>query len=275
MSSTLTGYTGPLPLPAQPAQPQPDILNKLASHHITINYLLIGILVLVLACGGMGAYLGLRGYERLMDRAEASEKLLVQAEQQAKAADDLYQKESAQHAADRAAAEQRYADLLRTLKERNQKADTDIVKVLQPGKSDQDVYSDLKAAYKNTPVSFGMDVREDSQTGEHELAFPIPVVQQLTATKIDRDRLWDEVQNLGQQAGLKQKEYDSLSADYKALQDDRAKVAAANAQCQDTVKKYKAVAVKTKWQKIWAGTKRGAEIGGGFVLGVLAGRVMK
>ena len=256
--STSTGYAGPQPLPAHPAQP--DILNKLASHHITINYLLIGLLVLVLACGGMGAYLGLRGYERLMDRAEASEKLLVQAEQQAKAADDLYQKESAQHAAGRAAAEQRYADLLKTLKERNQKADTDIAKALQPGKSDQDVYSDLKAAYKNTPVSFGMDVREDSQTGEHELAFPIPVVQQFTATKIDRDRLWDEVQNLGQQASLKQKEYDSLSTDYKALQDDKAKVAAANTQCQQTVADYRKVAKVSRLRRVFNGAKRGGEL---------------
>ena len=45
-----------------------DLLNKLATHHITINYVVIGVLLLILSFAGVGAWFGLKGYNKLMDR---------------------------------------------------------------------------------------------------------------------------------------------------------------------------------------------------------------
>jgi len=100
-----TGYTGPLspPAPVAPTVTVPqEILNKMVNHHITLNYVIVLILFFVLTCGGVGAYYGLKGYDKLMQRAEASEKLMVQYEQSWKQADSQYQKEATEHAADRA-----------------------------------------------------------------------------------------------------------------------------------------------------------------------------
>ena len=42
-----------------------DLLNKLATHHITINYVVIGVLLLILSFAGVGAWFGLKGYNFL------------------------------------------------------------------------------------------------------------------------------------------------------------------------------------------------------------------
>jgi cell division protein FtsB len=260
----------------------------MASHHITVNYLVIGILVLVLACGGVGAYFGLKGYNKLMDRAEASEKLTVQYEQtwkesqqQVKAANDLYEKELTQHAADRAADAQRLLDLTKAMQALNANADKHISDVTQPGKSAEQAFIDLKDAYKTTALggTLALSVTADKDSGEKLMSFPVPTVQQFTATKIDRDRLFDNVTNLNQQVGVKQKDLDSLGLDFKNLQttyntlkESDNQLQSANTQCLDTVKQYKKVAVKTKWQKIWAGTKTGLMVGVSLLAGYELGK---
>jgi regulator of replication initiation timing len=246
----------------------------------------VGILLLVLTCAGIGGWFGLRGYNKLMDRAEASEKLMVQYEQSWKQADSQYQKEATEHAADRAqwatqiaAANAKEAGLIQQLKDLNTKVDQSITAVLQPGKSAQEVFGDLKDSYKNTPLPLTLNVSADPVTKEQLLTFPITTVQQFTATKLDRDRLASNVDNLNQQITTKNQTIDgltktnaSLTTDFNALRADDDKLKLANGQCQDTVKKYKAVAVKTKWQKIWAGTKKGAEIAGALLAGYELGK---
>jgi regulator of replication initiation timing len=284
-----TGYTGPLspPAPVAPTVTVPqEILNKMVNHHITLNYVIVLILFFVLTCGGVGAYYGLKGYDKLMQRAEASEKLMVQYEQSWKQADSQYQKEATEHAADRAqwatqiaAANAKEAGLIQQLKDLNTKVDQSITAVLQPGKSAQEVFGDLKDSYKNTPLPLTLNVSADPATKEQLLTFPITIVQQFTATKLDRDRLASNVDNLNQQITTKNQTIDgltktnaSLTTDFNALRADDDKLKLANGQCQDTVKKYKAVSVKTRWQKIWAGTKKGAEIAGALLAGYELGK---
>lgn len=290
--SSNTGYTGPIltpaPAPAPAAQvtvPQ-SVLTQMASHHITLNYVIVAILFFVLTCGGIGAYYGLKGYDKLMQRAEASEKLTIQYEQEWKQVDAQYQKEATEHAADRAqwatqiaAANAKEAGLIQQLKDLNTKVDQSIIAVLQPGKSAQEVFGDLKESYKGTPLPLALNVSADPQTKEQLLTFPITTVQQFTATKLDRDRLASNVDNLNQQITTKNQTIDgltktntSLTTDFNALKNDDDKLKLANTQCQDTVKKYKAVSVKTKWQKIWAGTKKGAEIAGALLAGYELGK---
>jgi hypothetical protein len=265
-----------------------DLLNKMANHHITVNYLVIGVLILVLACGGVGAYFGLKGYNKLMDRAEASEKLTIQYEkswqdsqQQVKVANELYEKELTAHAVDRAADAQKLLNLTKALQILNANADQHMHDVTQPGKSAEQAFLDLKDAYKMTPFggTLTLNATEDKESGEKLMTFPVLMVQQFTSTKIDRDRLFDSMTNLNQQLGTKQKDFDSLGLDFKNLQatyntlkESDNQLQLANGQCLDTVKKYKAVTVKTKWQKIWAGTKKGLYIGGSLIAGYELGK---
>ena len=283
--------------PASPAAPAAaavphvtipqEVLNNLVSHHVTINYLLVGILLFVLVCGGVGAYIGLQSYDKAMQRAEASEALMVQYEQnwkdsqqQVKAANDRYEKEAIQHAADRAADAQKLLSLTKAFQTLNANADQHIHDVVQPGKTSEQVFSDLKDAYKMTPSgsALALSVTADKDSGEKLLSFPVPIVQQFTATKLDRDRLFDSTVNLNQQIILKQKDLDSTALDlgnlrisYDTLMDSDGKLQMANTQCQETVKNYKTVAKKTKWQKFLAGAERGGEIAlallGGYELG--------
>jgi hypothetical protein len=263
-----------------------DLLNKMANHHITINYIVVGILLLVLAFAGIGAWVGLKGYEKLMERAEASEKLMVQYEQgwqasqqQVKAANDLYQKEAAAHAADRAADAQKLLGLTQAMQALDARTTQQMAQVLAPGKSAQDAFSDLGGAYKGTAgISFGLNLSKDL-TGEQLLGFRVPEVQQFTATKLDRDRLFSDDASLTQKLALTQKDLDStgsdlknLQASYAVLKDSDDKLQLANAQCQKTVTAYKKVAIKSRWQKIWAGTKKGAEIAGALLAGYELGK---
>jgi hypothetical protein len=263
-----------------------DLLNKLANHHITLNYIVIGILLLVLAFAGVGAWFGLKGYNKLMDRAEASAKQTAQYEQnwkasldQTKAANDLYEKEAAAHAADRAADAQKLLDITKAMQALDARTNQQLTQVLAPGKSAQDAFADLTGAYKGTPgVSFGLNLSKDS-TGEQLLGFRVPEVQQFSATKIDRDRLFTDNGTLTQQVALKQKDLDStgldlknLQASYTALKTSDDNLQLANASCKQTVMAYKKVAVRTKWQKLWAGTKRGAEIAGALLAGYELGK---
>ena len=162
----------------------------------------------------------------------------------------------------------------------NANADQHMHDVTQPGKSAEQAFLDLKDAYKMTPFgsTLTLNAAADKDSGEKLMSFPVPMVQQFTSTKIDRDRLFDNVGNLTQQVAVKQKSLDSLGMDltnlqttYNALKTSDNQLQLANGQCLDTVKKYKQVAVKTKWQKIWAGTKKGGEIAlallGGYELG--------
>ena len=114
---------------------------------------------------------------------------------------------------------------------------------------------------------------------EQLLGFRVPEVQQFTATKLDRDRLFSDDASLTQKLALTQKDLDStgsdlknLQASYAVLKDSDDKLQLANAQCQKTVTAYKKVAIKSRWQKIWAGTKKGAEIAGALLAGYELGK---
>lgn len=264
-----------------------EVLNRMVSHHVTINYVVIALLVFVLLGAGVGAYVGLKSYDKAMQRAEASEKLMVQYEQswkdsqqQVKAANDRYEKEATQHMANRAVDAQKLLSLTKAFQALNANADQHIHDVVQPGKTSEQVFSDLKDAYRLTPMgaALALSVTADKDSGEKLLSFPVPVVQQFTATKLDRDRLFDSLTNLNQQLTLKQKDLDSLGLDlgnlkasYDTLKDSDDKLQKADTQCQQTVKDYRKVAKKSKWKKFLSGAERGGEIAlallGGYELG--------
>src|SRR6266702_4253308 len=48
-------------------------IADLHNHHVTVSYFLVGIIAVVLALASLGGYIGLRSYEKALDRAEARE----------------------------------------------------------------------------------------------------------------------------------------------------------------------------------------------------------
>ena len=154
----------------------------------------------------------------------------------------------------------------------DQKADQTIAAVLQPGKTAEAVTKDLKDAYKDTPnIDLSTNSSKDT-AGEELLAFPIMTVQKFVATKLDRDRLFEDTLNLSQQLDLEKQTNANLTSDYRALTTTHALLVQTEKTCEDTVAGYKKIVVVSKWQKVWNGTKKGVEVAVALLVGYELGR---
>ena len=246
-----------------------DSLASLAHKHVTVTYVLIGVLVFVLALGGVGAYIGVKWVDASLARAEASEKLTAQYKTQYDALNLTYQNELAAHAADRAADAQKQAALISSMSNVNQKADTSIAKVLTPGKTATEAFADLKDAYKGTPSigNLTLNVSKDSASGEQLLTFTVPEVQQVTATKLDRDRLTSNLDNVNQQLTLEKDKTTTLTSDLTNLQTAHTALIKTETQCETTVADYKKVVKPSKFKIVLGYALKGALFAGGIVIG--------
>jgi hypothetical protein len=223
-------------------------ISDLSKHHVTLNYAVIGVLVLVLALCGVGGYFGLKSYESAMARAEAAEKQFNADRKELTA--QLVASKTVQDTATKA-----QQVIVKVVHDRDAATDKKIADVSAPGKSATDALSDLSAAYHGTIVA-----DPNAVTADGRLAFPVFTVQGFTASKIDEERLAANLKSSVDNLAQEQKKTASLTAD----------VAAANkavADAEPAIKAYKKIAERSKWRKIGAGALKA----GIFVAGIYLG----
>lgn len=273
--------TPPVPTPATPAAPVlstidkdlQDSLASLAHKHVTVSYTLVGVLVLVLICGCIGAYFANGIFNKEVARAEADEKQMQQDKTDYTALNKTLTDTLAKDAADRTAWAQQVAQLVSQVAARNQVANQQITNVTQPGKSAEDAFADLHSAFKDNPTveSAALNVSKDPATGEQLMTFPVPAVQQFTATKIDRDRDAANLVSMGNELDLANQTNDSLKTDLTNTQAAKAKLETTEAACEKTVADYKKVVVPSRFKRILNGFFKGVTFVGGVAVGAVIG----
>lgn len=246
-----------------------DSLANLAAKHVTVSYTLVGILLVVLCFGAFGAYFAAKWVDKEVAQAQSAEKLFNQEQQTATMANQQYQQELASHNADRIQWAAQQVQLVQAYSTHNQVVTQQIKQVTQAGKSAQDAFADIHDAYKDnlTVSSASPQVSVDPASGEQMLAFPVSVVQQFTATKLDDDLQTANVANLDQQLSLEKQTNSTLTTDIAASQDDLTKQKAATQACSVALNDYKKVVVVSKFKKIMSGALKGVLFAGGIVIG--------
>jgi hypothetical protein len=223
-----------------------DHLAALGHRHASVSAAL-GVLVLVLAVMCVGWYLGLRSYEAQIQRAEAKE-----AQFNADRKDLTAQLTASKTVQDTASKAQQV--IVKVVHDRDTKADAAIAKATAPNKTAQEALSDLSAAYHGTIVA-----DPNAITADGRLVFPVFTVQGFTATRIDRDRLSDDLKSSADNLAQEQKKTEQLAKD----------VAAANkavADAEPAIKAYKKVAKHSRLKAIGAGAlKVGIFVAGAYV----------
>jgi hypothetical protein len=224
-------------------------ISALSKHHLSLSFGVIGVLVLVLAVMCVGGYLGLKSYEGQLARAEAAEK-----QYNADRKDLTAQLTASKSVQDTATKAQQV--IVKVVHDRDVATDKKIADVTAPNKSAQEALSDLSAAYHGTILA-----DPNAITADGRLVFPVFTVQGFTATRIDRDRLSDDLKSSADNLAQEQKKTESLAKD----------VAAANkavADAQPAIAAYKKIAKHSRLRAFGAGALKV----GIFVAGVYAGR---
>lgn len=206
--------------------PQADVstlLHDLAKRHITINYTLIAVLILVIAVGGFFGYRALVGF----DKQVAALKVETAAAKT----------ELATNKADRTVTTQQQAAQVIVIHDRDTKANTAIAAATAP-KAVPQVVEDSKNYLGVVPQI----------TPDNLLAYQPVAVQTFVATKIDRDRL--------------SADYADLTSNYIKEQSKTASLTSDLDKETGLAEKWEAVTHKTKWARIWGGVKTGLILGG-------------
>lgn len=272
MADNNTPTPAPTPAPVVPDNHsviQNDLQNALADlahKHVTISYTLVGLIVLILALCCAGAYFGNQSWQKAMDRAQAIEQEMNADRAQYQQTLAAMQKQIDQNNAQIQADQVRQQQLIDQINKRDQQANKVITDVLQPGKTATDAFSDINAAYKGI-VALTQDIVKDPNSNDQLLAFPVPAVQQFTAAELAEQRDSKDLADTKGQLAAEQDKTAKLTDNLNKTNDTLASLQKTDAVCQQTVAAYKKVAKKTRWQKIWGGIKKGAEIGGSLVLG--------
>lgn len=235
--------TQPQVIPADAA----TLIHDLAKRHAHINYVVIGILVLVLSVGSFFGY-------RTLKKFEAQEQaLLQQTNDYKKQRDDAVTTMNA-HAADRADLTKQQETKVVVIHDRDTKTDAQIAKVTAPAPIQQ-VQQDSKAYLGALPAI----------TPDNLLAFQPIAVQGFISTKLDRDRI--NANYLDLQAIYKDEQAKNLS-----LATDLATEHGLRLSAQDLMNKWEGLSHKTKWQKFGDAAVKVLEIGASGYLGYEAGK---
>lgn len=213
--------------------------TSLAHKHATVSYALIAVLVVVLSAAGFGGYFGLKSYQAAIVHAE-------QVEKDSAAVISQYQQQLAADTAERVRLEQEIAT-------RDKQTERKKKEVAQNTTDPIKAMSNLATAYgdEGSKVFADTPLEADGRWG-----FNIPAVNQFTQTKMDKDALAADV--------------DDLQSEVESLKLDQEKGQQALAACQTTVNAYKKAAKKSKWQKVVSGMK----IGGAIVLSAFIGHAI-
>lgn len=210
--------------------------SVLAAKHVTVSYFLIAVLVAILGLCSFGGYLAFKFADAQLARAEASE-------QRFEAAQKSWQDQLRTDAAQRQQATAQQQIIVKVVHDRDVAADNTVAQVLSPGKTAQVAIVDLGAAYKG--LVHGIQQAVPSADGD-SIAFPVPVVQQFTATKIDRDRLAADLGDTKNTLTLEEVKTATLTTDLTGAQKTLS-------DCQDTVKKYKGAAKAGLFKRVVKG----------------------
>lgn len=223
-------------------------LADLAHKQVTVSYVLIGVLMLVLGLAGLGGYLGLKSYEAQVARAEAAEQRY---DQDRKAFSDAL----AAHDAQRTVDAQKQADILAQIAKRAQTTDKAIQTALKPDATLPVIEVGLRTAYAGVPGFEGPLTLTDTSIG-----LSGPQAQQITAYKIDHDRLKLDLADTQGALGIEKNTSGSLLTDLNASKKN-------NLECEEVVAAYKKAAIKSKWRKMWDGAQKVLLVVAGVGLG--------
>lgn len=226
-----------------------DQFAALAHKHATVSYAVLFVLGLVLALGAVGGYIGLRSYEGQLAKAEARE-------QQYDADRKSWQEELKIRDAERAADAQRVEQLMGQIAARAaQPLPKPIQTALKPDATIPDIEIGLQMAFKGSP--------------EFDVPFPstppyVPLsaqqAQLVTQTKVDKDRLTEDLKDEKTIAGLQAGTISSLNTD---LTQCKVTLSASDKVIAD----YKKLAKKSKWQKFLGGAKTALWMAGAAYVG--------
>lgn len=234
--------------PATPVTALQTEVSALAQKHITVSYLLVAVLVVVLGLASVGGYLAFKFADRQIARAEVSE-------QRFEAAQKDFQKQLADNTAQRAQDTKQQDVIVKVVDTRDATADKTINQVLSPATTPQDALTGLGSAYKGT-----LELSQTAVTPDGKLSFPLHAVQEFTATKIDRDRLFADRDDIKTALGLEQDKTKSLTADLTGAKGTLS-------DCQDTVKKYKSAAKASVFKRVVKGAGIAVLVAASFYLG--------
>lgn len=219
---------------------------ELSSRHVTVSYLAVTVLALALGGGGWLLYHAMQSYDKAMGAAQEREAVFqkhLETDNEVLHADNLRLQDLA---AQVAAAQNRVVY-------RDKQSVATITQVKAPDRPVPMVAKDVETYLKVTPVI----------TPDNLLAFQPPTVQDIVATRIERDTLRDDVNDYKVTVS-------SYSTQVALLGKDLAMATENVAQCQGVVKSYKAIAVKSKWRRVLDV----AEKVGIAVVGVAIGRAI-
>lgn len=229
------------------AQLQSEVA-ALAHKHVTITWGLLGILGVVLALGGVGAWVAVKFADAQLARAERTE-----------AAYQLslksFQETLAAHDAQRAAIDGQKKVVVQVVHDRDTQANTAIATAMTPNAPAAAVAAGLGAVEADVP-GFGTP----KVTTEGTIALEPSQAQQLTAQKIDRDRLAGNLADETKLYNLESVKSTSLSTDLTGCKTELAESAKVTAA-------YKKAAKSSKFRKVLRGFGEGVAIAGAFYLG--------
>jgi TolA-binding protein len=223
------------------------IIESLHSHSIKVNYLLV--LVLAVVIGTFGAFYlhSVHSYENLLGRAEQREATYLSK------LDQLDKRlEDSQNKIDQLQAQQ--SKVQTQIVYRDKETDKQIGIVTAPDRAAIDIASDVQTNYNFSPVTVAPDL----------LTFKPYQVQTFVATKLDRERLFQDVKGLNTMLSLEKETTATLT-------EDKQECKAALTEAKGVIDGYKHVAKKTKWQRI----KDAGEKTGLIVFGLAIGRYLR
>ena len=247
----------------------PDVIKtteqRLLTHHVTMSYLLVGIIIVMIACGGVFAYFSNKSYNAAMTKADAAEKQMVVYKQQSDAVIAQFQQQIALDTAARAADQQKIIALTNQIAAQNAAAQTAINNALKPGKSAQEAFADLSSAYRGV-ITPELSLSKDDK-GEQLLGFRVPEVQRFTADKIDLDNKTQVIKEQEDELADKDDQIKSLDNDFSKSEQALTALQKTETACQQTVVDYKKVAVKSRFKRIMGGVLKGVIFGAGIIIG--------
>lgn len=235
--------------PVTPAPVQSE-LATLAHKHVTVTYALIATLVVVMGLVAFGGWLGLKGYEAQLAKAQATEQVYIQDRAQ-------WQAQVVKDDAQRQAQALQIAQLQAQIAHRDAQPLPKAVQAgLAPNADANTVATAVSVAYSNVP-SFG----QATSTPGGQIALSVPQAQAVVVSKESGDKAVSDLADERTIVGLQTGTIGTLTSDLNGCKSTLS-------EAQKTIDGYKKAAVKSKWRKFLDG----AEKAGLFIGGVAIGR---
>lgn len=226
-------------------------ISALAHKHVHLSFAILGVLIVALGVACLGGYMGLRGYERALARAEAAEQRFEQKDQQYQTMIADFQKQITADAQERQQASAKQEQLQAQINARVSAPVPPVVQTgLKPDATAQEAGNALGAVFTkpDAPVV-------PMATPDGKVALTVKESQEVASQGLDYQRITLDWQDEISLYNLEVSKSTSLSKDLQSCQDT---VTASQADLKDakaTIAAYKKAAVRSKWQKMWQGFK--------------------